>query len=622
MRRPTSRIVVCDDEPAARRGVVRALGGGYDYAECASGSECLEALAAAPADLVLLDLRMPGMDGRATLERILELPQPPPVVMVTADSSLRTAVDAVRAGAADFLAKPYEIEELRWVVERTLDGERLRRENRELRAAVTRLGGAARLTGESPAMARLREEITRVAPTNASVLIRGETGTGKELVAGRLHEASAVAHGPFVALNCAAVPESLLESELFGHRKGAFTGADRDRAGRFREAHGGTLFLDEVGDMAAAAQAKLLRVLQDGVVEPLGGGKPLRVEVRVLAATHRDLEALVAAGAFRDDLYYRLRVVELTLPPLRDRGEDVLLLARAFLAAAGPGVLELSPAAARALAAYSWPGNVRELKNAMERAAIFAAGGIVRPEDLPAEIRISQGDEKIRDRRTTRSANGRRAPTSRAPRRRCSNASSAATSRRCCASTPATSRAPPAPPGSTARTSRRSCASWRSNRGISRTRLEIVFLGDERPAAPTVLDESPDRRGHDAIVPGFVSGVGDPVPERGCGDDVDEVGELDGMGGVDKTLRTTFGSCRNLSATVADDIRQLPKPVRDRCRRHPAVAETCPRPLRTTSGSCRNLSATVADDIRQLPKPVRDRCGRHPAVAETCPQRF
>ncbi len=381
------RLLVVDDEPAARRGIVRSLGRGeYSFIECESGLECLERLEATAVDLVLLDLRMPGLDGRATLERILELPQPPPVVVVTADSSLRTAIEAVKAGATDFLAKPYEIDELRWVVERALDSADLKRQNRDLHAEVKRLGGGPRrLIGESPAMRRLAQELERVGPTTASVLIRGETGTGKELVARRLHQLSAAARGPFVALNCAAVPESLLESELFGHRKGAFTGADRDRAGRFREAHRGTFFLDEVGDMPAAAQAKLLRVLEERVVEPLGGGKPVAVEVRMVAATHRDLEALCRDESFREDLYYRLRVVEITLPPLRQRGDDVVLLARQFLGAADGR--ELTQTAAEALLAYPWPGNVRELRNAMERAAIFSAGAAVGVEDLPSEIR-------------------------------------------------------------------------------------------------------------------------------------------------------------------------------------------------------------------------------------------
>ncbi len=383
--RPT--IVVCDDEAAARRGIVRALGSGFAFIECANGRECLAALEHTAVDLVLLDLRMPVLDGRATLERIVELPLPPPVVVITADSSLRTAIEAVRGGAVDFLAKPYDIEELRWTAERVFAGARLQRENRELRDTVRRLGGSGALIGEVPAMRQFFTELERVAPTTASVLIRGETGTGKELVARRMHELSQVAGGPFVALNCAAVPESLLESELFGHRRGAFTGADRDRAGRFQEAHGGTLFLDEIGDMPAAAQAKLLRVLQDKVVEPLGGGKSRRVEVRVLAATHRDLQALCAEGRFRDDLYYRLRVVELHLPPLRQRGDDIVLLARSFLRRSDNGRRDLSGSAATALLAYAWPGNVRELKNAMERATIFCSGDTVELTDLPAELR-------------------------------------------------------------------------------------------------------------------------------------------------------------------------------------------------------------------------------------------
>lgn len=384
------RILVCDDEAAARRGIVRALGRrNYRFIECESGRECLELLDSLAVDLVLLDLRMPDLDGRATLERIRDDAEPPPVIMVTADSQLRTAIDAVRAGAADFLAKPYDIEELRWVVERTLAGADLAKENRQLRETVRRLSGSGELLGESPAMVQLFHDVERVGPTDASVLIRGETGTGKELVARRIHQLSAVAQGPFVALNCAAIPESLLESELFGHRKGAFTGADRDRAGRFREAHRGTLFLDEIGDMPASAQAKLLRVLQERRVEPLGGGTPMEVEVRVLAATHRDLEDLCREGHFRQDLYYRLRVIELQLPPLKDRDNDILLLARELLQQSTGRPFTLSPETESALLAYPWPGNVRELKNAMERAAIFCRDQRVELHDLPNELRGS-----------------------------------------------------------------------------------------------------------------------------------------------------------------------------------------------------------------------------------------
>ena len=386
------RILVCDDEAAARRGMVRALGRElYSFVECESGVECLEMLDSLDVDLVLLDLRMPGLDGRATLERIMERESPPPVVMITADSQLRTAVDAVRAGASDFLGKPFDIGELRWCVERTLGGAAMAREHRRLQQEVVRLQGPGKLLGSSAPMVALRADLEKIGPADASVLIRGETGTGKELVAREIHRLSPVADGPFVALNCAAVPESLLESELFGHRKGAFTGADRDRVGRFREAHGGTLFLDEIGDMPLAAQAKLLRVLQERVVEPLGGGKPVEVQVRVVAATHRDLESLCEQSAFRADLYYRLRVVELVLPPLRDRGRDVIELGRAFLDSAGKASSELDPEVESVLVAYPWPGNVRELRNAMERAAIFCRDERVVVEDLPREI----GDGRV-----------------------------------------------------------------------------------------------------------------------------------------------------------------------------------------------------------------------------------
>ncbi len=392
LERASATLLVCDDEPAARRGMTRALGReGFRMLECGSGHEALAVLEEHSVDLVLLDLRMAGLDGRATLERIVAQPEAPPVVMVTADSQLRTALDCLRAGAADFLAKPYDIAELRWVVRRTLESRRLSRQNRRLRSELVRLVGDGELLGDSPAMAELRDILHRAAPTDASLLIRGETGTGKELVARTVHRASAVADGPFVALNCAAVPESLLESELFGHRKGAFTGADRDRAGRLQEAHGGTFFLDEVGDMPLAAQAKLLRVLQERRVEPLGGGKPRTIDVRVLAATHRDLESMVEDGSFRQDLYFRLRVVEVEVPALRLRGDDVLLLARAFLQRFAGRVLELSADAARTLLDHRWPGNVRELENAMQRAAIFCRGSLVEAADLPSDLRAGSG---------------------------------------------------------------------------------------------------------------------------------------------------------------------------------------------------------------------------------------
>ncbi len=381
------RILICEDESVARRGVIRALGTTkYDFLECENGVKCLEELSRHRVDLVLLDLRMPVMDGATTLEHIQDFPSPPPVVVLTADTSLRSAIEAVKAGASDYIAKPYEIEELRLVVEKTLDMTRLRKENQRLTQEVERLGSSDALMGESKVMLRVFELIDTVAPTGSSVLISGESGTGKELAARRIHQLSAVSDGPFVTVNCSAIPETLIESELFGHRRGAFTGADRDRSGKLQDADGGTLLLDEIGDMALPAQARLLRALQEGEVEPLGGGRPLKVRLRVIAATHRNLKQRVAEGQFREDLLFRLRVVELEMPPLRERGDDVLLLGRHFLEYFGNGKKRFHPRCESLLKAYRFPGNVRELRNVVERAAIFCRGEMVQPEHLPAEL--------------------------------------------------------------------------------------------------------------------------------------------------------------------------------------------------------------------------------------------
>ena len=386
MSKINAHILVCDDEPAARRGAIRALGKDYAYVECANGVECLDALSRETFDIVLLDMRMPVMDGQTALEEIMKRPSPPPVVVITADAGLATAINAVKAGAENFIAKPYEIDALRHVVHKTLEQNRLKRENRHLEEEVRRLRGPRQLIGESSAIRRVLDAIDRVAPATATVLILGESGTGKELVARRVHELSGVSAGPFVTVNCSAIPDTLVESELFGHKKGAFTGADRDRAGKFQEADRGTLFLDEIGDMALDAQAKLLRVLEEGEVEPLGGGKPVSVDVRVVAATHRDLKQRVEDGTFHEDLLFRLKVVELPMPPLRDRAGDITLLARHFLNGFGAGKLQLSAEAEAALTTYGWPGNVRELSNAIERASIFCRDGVVRPQDLPQDV--------------------------------------------------------------------------------------------------------------------------------------------------------------------------------------------------------------------------------------------
>jgi DNA-binding NtrC family response regulator len=387
-RRP--RILVCDDESVARRATIRALGRAtYEFIECADGLGGLDVLGRDDhgVDLVLLDLHMPGTDGMSVLGRLDEISAPPPVVVVTADTSIRAAIDAVKAGAADFLCKPFAVDELRIVVEKTLETARLQRENRRLTAELRRLGGSDELIGDSAAMLEVEEAIQKVAPTTASVLVIGESGTGKELVARRIHRLSDRSSGPFVTVNCAAIPDTLVESELFGHRRGAFTGADRDRPGRFREADSGTLFLDEVGDMTLPAQAKLLRALQEGEVEPLGGGRPVGVDVRIVAATHHDLRQMVTEGDFREDLLFRLRVVDIQIPPLRDRGDDVLVLARHFLDAAAGDGMRLSTEAEWVLRNHGWPGNVRELANAMERAAIFSRDKLIDADDLPADLR-------------------------------------------------------------------------------------------------------------------------------------------------------------------------------------------------------------------------------------------
>ncbi len=391
------RILVCDDEPAARRGVTRALGSSnYRFEEASDGLACLEILAERPQDLVLLDLRMPGLDGSATLERIVAMDNPPPVVVLTADDSLKAALGAVKAGAADFITKPYEIDALRFVVERTLERAALQADKNRLEKQVALLSGGGNLIGSSSAMVAVRDAIDRVAPTDAPILITGPTGTGKGLAAQRIHQLSAFADGPFVSVNCAAIPDTLVESELFGYRKGAFTGADKDSPGRIRNASEGTLLLDEIGDLPLAAQAKLLRVLQDGVVEPLGGGPSVAVEFRALAATHRDLRAMVEDGSFREDLLFRLRVVELEMPALSERGADVIEIAQSILAEVSQRPIRLTPEAETALERYSWPGNVRELRNAIERATIFCRAGIIQLEDLPAEI-AAPGDRSAED---------------------------------------------------------------------------------------------------------------------------------------------------------------------------------------------------------------------------------
>jgi DNA-binding NtrC family response regulator len=376
----TPRILIVEDEA----GIRLALGGllrreGFEVTQCEAGADALARLEAEAFDFVLTDLALgEGPSGLDVLRCVREHQPETPVVMITAHGNEKIAVEAMKLGAEDYVPKPFDNDEIRLVVRRALERTRLARENRELRARVERDFGMGSLVGRGAAMRRVFETIRKVAETDLTVLIRGESGTGKELVAQALHEASARRAGPFVAVNCAAISRELVESELFGHEKGAFTGADARRIGRFEAAHGGTIFLDEIGDMAPDTQAKVLRVLQERTFERVGGAKPLAVDVRVIAATHRDLEKEVAARRFREDLYYRLKVVEIAMPPLRERPEDLPALAERFLGQVaerlGRPRKRLGASALAALARHAWPGNVRELRNVLEQAGVLAAG--------------------------------------------------------------------------------------------------------------------------------------------------------------------------------------------------------------------------------------------------------
>jgi len=359
---------------------------GHEVAEAGSGEDCLRLIASRGFDAVLLDYQMGGIDGLAVLSALSLKASAPPVVLFTAQGNERIAVEAMRKGAHDYLVKPADPDELVMVLERAAAFGRSRDEAERLREELDSRRPTKNLVGESPAMKRLMDDLALMGPATASVLLLGESGTGKEMVARRLHDLSG-RKGPFVAVNCGALPASLLEAELFGHEKGAFTGALTAKIGKVRQADGGTLFLDEIGDMPLEAQTRLLRVLEERQVEPLGASRPVEVDIRVVAATHRDLNAMCAEGRFRADLRYRLEVLVVNLPPLRERGRDVLLLAQAFLAHyAGSRKLEFSPSAEAALVTYPWPGNVRELRNVVERGCVLARSPQVGPEVLGISI--------------------------------------------------------------------------------------------------------------------------------------------------------------------------------------------------------------------------------------------
>ncbi len=373
MKRP--RILIVDDEPGIRQSLAGVLADeGFQSHAAASGEACLEALGRDNYDLVLLDIWLPGIDGLATLERIEEIPamDRPSVVVISGHGNIETAVRATKLGAFDFLEKPLTIEKVIVVVKNALHQKRLSRELASLREDSR---NSHTIIGGSVSMKALRQQLSLMAGTNGRVLVFGESGTGKELVAQSIHKLSPRSHAPFVEVNCAAIPEELIESELFGHRKGSFTGASEDKTGKFQKADGGTLFLDEVGDMSLKTQAKVLRALEEQRFEPVGANHSIQVDVRVVAATNKNLQVEIERGNFREDLFYRLNVVPFYVPPLRERLEDVPLLAEHFLSefthAYGRKRKELTAEALQALSEYHWPGNVRELKNLMERIVIM-----------------------------------------------------------------------------------------------------------------------------------------------------------------------------------------------------------------------------------------------------------
>src|SRR5216110_3181247 len=366
-------ILIVDDEPGIRQSLKGALEDeGYKAAVAESGEVCLDLLRRRSFDVVLLDVWLTGMDGLETLQKIRETDGAPEVIMISGHGTIETAVRATKLGAFDFLEKPLSIDKTLILVKNAIDGRRLRQENRDLKKQLT---PKSLIVGESIPVKALRQQIQLMAPTNGRVLIYGESGTGKELVAHAIHAQSLRKNEMFVEVNCAAIPEDLIESELFGHRKGSFPGANADKEGKFQKAHGGTLFLDEVGDMSLKTQSKVLRTLEEQRFTPVGSDEPITVDARVIASTNKDLEEEISRGNFREDLFYRLNVIPFSVPPLRERQEDVPLLARYFLkefsAAYGRRPREISDDAIETLMRYAWPGNVRELRNVIERIVIM-----------------------------------------------------------------------------------------------------------------------------------------------------------------------------------------------------------------------------------------------------------
>jgi len=391
---PRTRILIIDDEPSVLLETSVALRRHYDVATATSAEEAEKLLGKERVDLVLTDLRLPGRDGLAVLEAAKALSPDLPVVLMSGHGTIEEAVKAIRLGAADFVEKPFGPERLLVTVERALELRALKRENESLRQHA---GVADEMVGRSAALEQVRAEIAKVAPTDAKVLVTGESGSGKELVARAIHRLSARARGPFEKLNCAALPKDLVESELFGYEKGAFTGAQTMKRGRLEASDGGTLFLDEIGDMSLDTQAKFLRAIETGEIERLGGTRTIAVDARIVSATNKDLPEEIHEGRFREDLYYRLNVVPIDLPPLRQRREDIPLLVEHFIRKAsadlGRAPRAVTPEAMKRLAAYSWPGNIRELRNVLERLLIMTEGETLDLADIE-EVLPSESDEE------------------------------------------------------------------------------------------------------------------------------------------------------------------------------------------------------------------------------------
>ncbi len=403
MTKPNAKpsILIVDDERGSREVLARFLRPEYDVTTAEDGEIGVNLLSRNTYDLVLTDIRMPGAGGFDVLKKTLSLPDPPPCILFTAYGSIDTAVEAMKLGAFDFVTKPVDIDQLELRIKRALETRNIKSENAELKRKLDESRRVVpHILGDSPAIRQVMDTVKQIAPTRSSVLIQGESGTGKELVARALHELSG-RKGDFVAIHCAAIPETLFESELFGHEKGAFTGAVEQHKGFFEKADGGTIFLDEIGEVPLPVQVKLLRVLETRSFERVGGTQNITVDVRIVSATNRDLEQMVASGAFREDLYYRLNVVKILIPPLRERTSDIPILVRGFLsqiaAENGKENMTISEPAMAALCAARWPGNIRELRNCVENMVVLCRTGEIGLENVPVNIRESSSPGITRD---------------------------------------------------------------------------------------------------------------------------------------------------------------------------------------------------------------------------------